>query len=115
MPIGELGGNVQSEPRLAAPARARDRQQTNPAGEHGAELGELSFATDEGRRSDGEVCPVEAPERRELLVAELVDTLRGRQVLGPVLAQIMEAIGSDQVVIRLGEQVLTAVAGRSDP
>ena len=84
-----LGGGLQREPRLARPARAGQGQQAGSRRARAArDLGELALAAEERRRLHGQVGRVQAPERREVEVAELVQPLRRAQVLEPVLAQV---------------------------
>jgi hypothetical protein len=51
-------------------------------------LGKLSLASDERRRLHRKVRLVDALQRRELVVVELVQPFRGRKVLEPVQAEV---------------------------
>ena len=75
IPVGRGRGSLQAEPRLAAAARARDRQEPRVPDQLG-QLGELALAADERRGGDRQIGGVERLQRREILVAELEDPLR---------------------------------------
>ena len=47
--VDQPGSDLQCQPRLAAPARTRHRDETRAAGQHAAQLGQLPLATDEAR------------------------------------------------------------------
>ena len=55
---------------------------------------ELTLPAEERCCRNRQIRPVEALQRREVLVAELVDPLRCRQILQPVLAQVAQPIGA---------------------
>ena len=108
-----FGGHLKPEARLAGAARARQRQQSYVVLRQQLEnLRELMLAADEGRGRNGEVGPVEALQRRELVVAELVDPLGRRQVLQPVLAQVSQPLGAHEARRGLGHEHLATVSGR---
>jgi hypothetical protein len=65
-------------------------------------------------RRNRQVRSVETFERRELALSELVETLRGREVLEPVLAQVAKHIRLGQGGGRGREQYLATVATRGD-
>ncbi len=113
--VGDGARGLQREPRLAAPACARQRQQTRALEQQHAHLRELSFPTEERGRRHGQVGAVEAPERRKLLVAQLVETLRRRQVLQPVLAEVAQPLGGRQRGGRGRHDHLAAVRDGCNP
>src|SRR5712691_5949100 len=86
--LDRLGRNLQSEPRLAAPTCARDRYQTPATGDQATQLCKLALPPDELGRDDREIRAIQALQRQKVTVAELVDSLRRRQVLEPMLAEI---------------------------
>ena len=79
--VGELldrfGSELEREARLAASARSGQRDQAMRAHER-AGLLELALPADERRRLDRQVRSKERLQRREVFVAELVQTLRVR-------------------------------------
>ena len=79
------------------------------------DLGDLSLAADEARRGAGEVRVRDRLQRREGLLAELVDPDRLVEVLDAVLAEVADGVAVEQVAGRLREHDLAAVAGRRDP
>ena len=114
--LGGRGGGLEGEARLAAAARAREAQQTDVgASEQFIDLAQLGVPTEERRQRHGQVRRVERLQRREVIVAELVDALRRRQVLQAVLAEIVQAVDGNEVVSRAREQHLPAVARCGDP
>ncbi len=107
---------LQREARLADAARTGQRDEPRVVdGEQRRELGQLALAPEERGRGHGQVRAVEALERRELRLAELVDPLRRGEVLQPVLAQVAHRRGIDQPRRRGGDERLPAVAARRDP
>src|SRR6266487_2073445 len=72
------------------------------------------LATEEGRRGDGEIRPVERLQGRELVAAELEDPLWRAQVLEPVLAEVAELVPVDERRARSRDENLPAVPGGSD-
>ena len=62
-----------------------------------------------------QVRAVQALDRRELLVAELVEPLGPRQVLEPLLAEVEELDLRHELARDLRDEHLPAVAGRRDP
>jgi hypothetical protein len=72
------------------------------------------LAAEERRRRDGHVRPGQRPQRRELLLAELVEPNRLPQVLEPVLTEVAEVRPVEQTLRRLREDDLAAVGGRAD-
>ena len=91
--VGELldrvGRELERQARLAAPAGAGERHQAMRANERPGLL-ELALASDERGRLDRQVRPIERPQRREVLVAELVQALRRAQVLEAMLAEVAQ-------------------------
>ncbi len=113
--LDRLGRELEREPRLAASAGARERDQPMLAKELTCLL-ELALPPDERGRLNREVRPVEGLERREVPVAELVQALRAREVLEPVVAEVAEPrFARREAVCRLREENLPAVARAHDP
>ena len=113
--VRELGCELQGEPGLAGAAGAGDRDEPLAA-QQVCDVALLGRAPDEGMCGFGQRRPVEAAQRRERAVAELIDPLRPRQVLEPMLAEVDDIVVSrEQVARRLGEQHLAAVARGRDP
>ena len=112
--VGGLCRGLQGEPGLPRPAGPGQGEQAGVlAGEEREHLGELALPAEEGGGRDGQVRPVERLERRELAVSELVDPLRRREVLEPVLAQVRE-LDLDELSRRGGDEHLAAVPGGGD-
>ena len=84
---------MQREPGLARAARAGERDDAIRL-EQRQHLPELSFSAHERRRLHGEVRLVDASQRRELAVVELVEPFRSREVFEPVQAEVAQAIGA---------------------
>jgi hypothetical protein len=73
------------------------------------------LATQERRCRNGQIRLMERRERREVVVAELVDALGGGQVLEPVLAEVAEAVRAVKERGGRGrDEHLTAVAAGGD-
>ena len=114
--VRHLAGGVEREPRLPRSAGAGQRQETRVvAASSSPHVGELLLTPEELRRRDREVRPVQRLERRELVVAELVDPLRRAQVLEPVLAEVAQLGGLDERGRRRRNEHLPAVTGGGDP
>jgi hypothetical protein len=77
-------------------------------------VGKLLLTSDDRRGLDGQVRLVEGIERREVLVAELIEPLGRREVVEPVEAQVAQAVRTDQVARRLRDQDLAAVTCGGD-
>ena len=116
--VGELldcfGRELHREPRLAAAARPGQGQQAMRTDE-GARFGELTFSADDRRRLDRECRPIQRLERRELLVAQLVEPLRRAEVLSGVSEVAQLHPRAEKSLRRLRDEHLTAVAGAHDP
>src|SRR3954452_20360519 len=112
--LEELGADLQTQARLAAAARSRQRHESLRVAQHGRQLRELVLPADERIRRDRKIRRVEALQRWEVAVAELVDALRRNQVLQPVPAEAPEAGTADKVTRRPRDENLSAVARRSD-
>ena len=91
--VRELGGELQGEAGLAGAAGAGDRDEPLPA-QQIRDVALLGRTPDERVRGFGQRRPVQAAQRRERVVAELVDPLRPRQVLEPMLAEIDDVVVS---------------------
>ena len=91
---------------VTPPASVEDRLQ---------DVSQLLLAADERVRGEREVRAVEALQRRECAVTELVDALRGREILEAMLAEVDEPVRPDERGRRRGDQHLPAVAYRRDP
>ncbi len=114
--VGGLRSRLEAEPRLAGAAGADEGQQANViAGEERSHLIELVLTAEERCRRHGQVGAVEALQRRELLVADLVDPLGCRQILEPVLTEVVQARGADQHGRRGRHEHLPSVATGRDP
>ena len=72
------------------PAPVKREEASPPVREQGAHLLQLALAPEEGRRRHGQVRLVERGERRKLLLAELVQALRRRQVLQPMEPEVAQ-------------------------
>ena len=87
-----------------------------PLESSGDELRDLALPADERARGQGQVRRVERPQRREVAVAELVQTLGVDEILEPVLSQIADpSVALEKPPGRLGEDDLASVGRRSDP
>ena len=97
------------------PAGARQREEPRVvAREQLSHVRELVLATEERRRGDGEVRPVERLQGRELVAAELENPLWRAQVLEPVLAEVAQFVPVDERRRRSRDEHLPAVPGGSD-
>ena len=82
------GGGLERESGLARAARAGQREQGSPRAPGArATSAELALAAEERRRGTGRFVSVRC-SAAELAFAELIEPLRGRQVLEPVLPEI---------------------------
>ncbi len=120
--VGDGCDRLQPEPGLAGPAGAGEREQPDVVAPQQVEdLGELGVPADERRGRHGQVGPVQALQRREVVVAELVDPLGSGQVLEPVLAEVAQRrdvrqpVRCEQRRGRGGDQHLPAVPAGRDP
>ena len=114
--LGHLGRGLQSQTGLPGAARARQRQQPDlVVTQEADDLLQLARTAEKRRRRNGQVRLPQALDRREALASELEHALRRGQVLQPVLAEIADVVGGDEVTRRLGQQHLAAVAGSGDP
>ena len=112
----ELRRGLEGEPRLARAADPREREQAHRlAAKQIDDLGDLLRPPEERRRRDGEVRLVQAPERGEVVVPELVDALGSGEVLEPVLAQVAEPVSAHEGRGRGGDHHLAAVGAGGDP
>ena len=112
--LDRLGGGLEREPALAAPADARQGHEPDPGPCHQPDhLGQLPLPAQERRRLDREIRPVEARERREVAVAELEESLGRPEILEPVLAQVAQAL-VEELRGRLRHEHLASVARRGD-
>ncbi len=106
--------SLESQPRLARPAGARERDQASVRAEERQDLGQLVGASDEARRRAHEVRVRDGQERRKSAASELEQAHRLVEVLQRVLAEI----GSrrvDEAARGLAQQHLPAVACGHDP
>ena len=87
--VGELGGQLQREPRLPGPARPRQGQDTD-SGLRGSlhEPGELLLAAEERRGRNREVRAEERLQRRKLVLAELMEHDRRGKILETVRSEL---------------------------
>ncbi|TMH45807.1 MAG: hypothetical protein E6H54_04540 [Betaproteobacteria bacterium] len=98
--LKKLRPDLQAEARLATSSGPRESDQPLGAEKHRRQLGELPHAADERIRSNRQVRRVQAPERRKVAVAELVNALRRCQILQPVIAEIAQTIRAHEVARR---------------
>jgi hypothetical protein len=123
--VEHVGGKLQREARLAAPARAGDRQDPSRSQEP-AQVGELLGAADEACQLHREVVRqiLERRQRRvaarHLRVPQLEDPFGPPEVLQPVQAEVGEcrAAGravTDEVDGRARDEHLAADADRAQP
>ena len=110
----ELGRSFQSEASLPRAAWPGEREQARPSAELAHNLFPLSLATDERARGPGKVRVRDRLERREALVAELVDRDRALDVLQAVFPEVGDREPLDELASRLREQDLTTVARGCD-
>jgi hypothetical protein len=114
--VAGVRGRLQPEPRLAGAARSGQGQQADVLPrEQLFNLLEFVLATEERRRGNRQVRPVQRPQGREVVVSQLVDALRRRQVLQPVLADVAELVGPQERGGRRRDQHLAAATGGVDP
>ena len=123
--VGDAGGQLQRQPRLAGPARPGEGQQAG-RGEQAGGLGQLRVATDEGRQLGRQVVrvgiqrPGRRERRRQAVGVDLDQVDRGQQVAQPEGAQVAQAdpVGQarrDQRAGRVRDEDLAAVGHRGDP
>ncbi len=114
--VGRETGSLQGEPGLARPAGPGHCQQAAVrTAQQCADLGELGRSAEERRGRHRQVRPVERRERRELAVAKLVDPLGCREVLEPVLAEVVQPGTAEEGGRGGRHEDLPAVACRGDP
>ena len=112
--VGRSSDCLQRKPGLARTSGASEREQAHvlPRKQR-THLGQLCLAAEEGGRGNGEVGAVEALERRELALPELVDALGSGEVLEPVLPQLVKP-GRDERGGGRRDEHLAAVSRRCD-
>jgi hypothetical protein len=116
--VGYIGSGLQGEPRLARPARTRQRQEPHVRLEQQApHRGQFRVSPDKRRRWHREIGPVETAQRWELPLTQLEEPLWSTQILQPVLAEIAELERSwlEQRDRRGRHEHLPAVGGAHDP
>jgi hypothetical protein len=107
---------LQRKSGLAATARSGQRHDPHVlARKQVPEILELAQAPEERSCGHRKVRAVQSLQGRKIAVAELVDPLRRRQILQPVLAEIAQSIAADEVTRRLRHQHLATVPRRRDP
>ena len=117
MRVGIRGraGGLQRKPRLTAAAGSGQRQHPHVvATEQRLQIVELTHSAEERCCGYREVRPVQALQRRERGVAELVEPLGRRQILQTVLPEIAQSVVAGEVTGRLRDQHLSAVSDRGD-
>jgi hypothetical protein len=110
--VGGVGGNLQGEPGLAGSTRANQRDQAMLAEERAGLLA-FALASHQRRRLYGQVGEVECPKWREVCVSELVQVLRSREVLQPVLTEVAQ-VDVDEACRRGRQDYLTTMSSRAD-
>ena len=111
--LDALRSCLQRQPSLARAARAGERDDAMHV-EQREHLRKLSFASDERCRLHRKVRLVDTPQRRELVVVELVEPFRGCKVLEPVRAEVTQAICAGEIARCLRDENLAAVTGSGD-
>ena len=106
----ELGRSFQSEAGLPGAAWPGEREQACSIAELAHNLFPLSLATDERARWPRQVRVRDRLERREGLLAELIDGDRALDVLQAVFPEVSDREPLDELASRLREQDLTTVA-----
>ena len=87
----QLGGDLERQPGLAGPARPGDRDQARAVAQQVEHLVDLALAAEQRGGRHRQVGGVERLQRREVVVAELVEPRRRGEVLEPVLAEVAHA------------------------
>ena len=78
------------EPRLARPPGAGERDEPLARTNETDELLDLALTPDQRPRLHGEIRRVQRPERRELLIPELEEPLRRRQIFEPMTSEVTD-------------------------
>jgi hypothetical protein len=111
--VRSRGRRLESQPGLSRSAGSREREQPNlVGGDEVDHLAELAIPAQEPGRGHRQVRLEERRQRREHSRAELVDPLRRREVLEPVLAQVTQALAGGKHSRGGGGEHLAAVPGR---
>ena len=114
--LGHFGSRLQRQPRLARAARPAERQQPHlVATQQLNDACQLVRATQKRRRRNREVRPIQALQRREVTLPQLVHTLRRSQILETVLPEVAKLRADDQRSRRRRHKHLTPVTGCRDP
>ena len=107
--VGGEAGRLQREPRLAGAARPGQGEEARVVCARSVDdLGELLLAAEEGCRWHRQVRAVQALERGEVGLSELVDALGSDEVLEPVLAEVSQLV-LDELRSRGRDEHLPAV------
>ncbi|HEX6583082.1 MAG TPA: hypothetical protein VF056_05720 [Thermoleophilaceae bacterium] len=114
VPLDALGSRLQREASLARAAWASERDDAMRV-EQREHLRKLAVAADERRRLHRQVCLVDSLQRRELILAELVEALGRGKVLEPMHAKVAQAIRAEEIARCLREKNLTAVTCGGNP
>ena len=89
--LGRLGRRLDRKPGLSGTARAAQRQEPQVLSlQELHDRCKLELPPDHRRRGHRQVRPIEALERRELVLAELEDALGGAEILEAVLSQVAQ-------------------------
>ena len=114
--LGHFGSRLQRQPRLARAARPAERQQPHlVATQQLNDACQLFGATQKRRRRNRQVRPIQALQRRELTLPQLVHTLRRSQILETVLPEVAKLRADRQRSRRRRHKHLTPVTGCRDP
>ena len=111
----ELGRDLERESRLSGAARPRHGDEARAVGQQRGELVDLPLPADERARREREVRRIQAAQRREVAVAELVEPLGVGKVLQPVLSEVAEGcIDVEEPSRGLGDDDLSSVRRGGD-
>ena len=115
--VRNLRACVQRESRLPCSTRPGQSDETHPVTlQQRHELRQLAIAPEERRRRHRQVRPVQALERWELLIAELVQLLGRGEVLQAVPAELLELLRVvEKITSRLRKDDLAPVRRGHDP
>ncbi len=111
--VGEHRRGLRCQSCLSGAARTGERQQARVV-EQSQHLGQLLLAAEERCRCNREVRLMEALQRREVRVAELVDALGRGEILEPVRAEVAQLLVGEEPGCRSGDEDLPPVTCGGD-